>query len=293
VSALAPAIAALTGFGLVALVGWTRESWAGLAALALGVGLSAWVAVMVLSRTPDFAPWLRTLIPAASALAMLGAVALRLRLRPRPALAIAAVTATLALAAGPAAYSVATVGRSLADNNVLAGPASAGAGFGGGRGGFGGPPSGFGGPGGASAGGNALPAGPPPTGASSSGGGFGPDGGGVSSTLVKYLEAHQGSAKYLVAASGSMTTAPIIIQTGKAVVTIGGFNGRDPAPTVARLEQMVAKGELKYVLLGGGGFGGGPGGGQSSSALQAWVQQHGTAVSGVSTGGATLYEVSA
>ena len=48
-----------------------------------------------------------------------------------------------------------------------------------------------------------------------------------------------------------MTTAPIIIQTGKAVVTIGGFTGSDPAPTVARLEQMVANGDLKYVLLGG------------------------------------------
>ena len=88
-----------------------------------------------------------------------------------------------------------------------------------------------------------------------------------------------------------MTTAPIIIQTGKAVVTIGGFTGSDPAPTVARLEQMVANGELKYVLLGGGFAG--PGGGASSQALQAWVQQHGKVVSGVSTGGATLYEVTA
>jgi 4-amino-4-deoxy-L-arabinose transferase-like glycosyltransferase len=222
--------------------------------------------VIVLDRTPDFAPALPTLIPAAAALASLGAVALRLGLRARAAMAVAAAAATLALAAGPATYSAATVGRSLADNNMLAGPASAGAGFGGGRGRFGGPPSGFGSPGGASAGGNDLPAGPPPGGASSSGrgalAGGGPSGGAVSAALVTYLEAHQGSAKYLVAASGSMTTAPIIIQTGKAVVTIGGFNGSDPAPTVAQLEQMVATGELKYVLLGGGG----PGrGGDSSS----------------------------
>jgi 4-amino-4-deoxy-L-arabinose transferase-like glycosyltransferase len=107
---------------------------------------------------------------------------------------------------------------------------------------------------------------------------------------VRYLEAHQGAARYLVGASGSMTTAPIIIQTGKAVVTIGGFNGSDPAPTVSRLEQMVAKGELRYVLLGGGG--GGPRGGASST-LPAWVRQHGRAVSGVSTGRATLYRVTA
>src|SRR5439155_1582046 len=83
------------------------------------------------------------------------AVALRVGLGAGAGMAVAVVAATLALAAGPAAYSVATVGRSLADNNVLAGPASAG------RGGFGGPPSGFGGPGGASAGGSAVPTGPP------------------------------------------------------------------------------------------------------------------------------------
>jgi hypothetical protein len=94
-----------------------------------------------------------------------------------------------------------------------------------------------------------------------------------------------------------MTTAPIIIQTGKAVVTIGGFNGSDPAPTVSQLQAMVAKGELKYVLLSGtgdgGGFGGRGGPGGTSQALGAWVQQHGTAVSGVTTNGATLYHVSA
>jgi 4-amino-4-deoxy-L-arabinose transferase-like glycosyltransferase len=278
VSALAPAVAALAGYGVVALARWSRASWAGLAALAVAIGATAWVAVLVLARTPDFAPWLRVAIPVAAALAIVAALAVRLGVRGRAAIAVGAVCAALALAAGPASYSVATVGRSLTSNNVLAGPASAGAGFGGGRGGFGGPPSGFGGPGGAS--GSASP----PAGASSSRGGSG-GGASVSDSLVQYLEAHQGSAKYLVAANGSMTTAPIIIETGKAVVTIGGFNGADPAPTVSQLAAMVAKGELRYVLIGGGGPAG------SSDALATWVQQHGTAVSGVDAGGATLYRV--
>jgi hypothetical protein len=182
------------------------------------------------------------------------------------------------------------VRQSLTSNNVLAGPASAGAGFGGGRGGPGGPPSGFGGPAGVRSPGAGFPTGPPPTGARSLRAG-GPGGGTVSTSVVRYLEAHQGSAKYLVAASGSMTTAPIIIQTGKAMVTIGGFNGADPAPTVSQLQAMVAKGELRYVLLPGTG-GGGPGG-RASQALQTWVQQHGTAVKGVSTNGGTLYRVAA
>ena len=71
--------------------------------------------------------------------------------------------------------------------------------------------------------------------------------------MLAYLLSHQGSAKYLLAATGSQTTAPIIIETGKAVVTIGGFSGRDNSPTVAQLEEMVAKGELKYVLASGNG----------------------------------------
>ena len=73
------------------------------------------------------------------------------------------------------------------------------------------------------------------------------------------------------------------------MVTIGGFTGTDDAPTVSQLADMVKDGELKYVLLSGGG---GPGGG-ASSAITAWVQQHGTAVGGVSATSGTLYALSA
>jgi 4-amino-4-deoxy-L-arabinose transferase-like glycosyltransferase len=115
-------------------------------------------------------------------------------------------------------------------------------------------------------------------------------GGSVSTAVTNYLLANQGSAKYLVAASGSRTTAPIIIATGKPVVTIGGFGGHDPAPTVTQLASMVASGQLKYVLVGGFG---GPGGGGAGSALTTWVTQHGTVVSAAGTASGTLYRVSA
>jgi hypothetical protein len=85
-----------------------------------------------------------------------------------------------------------------------------------------------------------------------------------------------------------LASAPIIVAAGEPVVTIGGFGGRDPAPTVEQVEQMVADGELRYVLLGDGR---GPGGGDSD--VSAWVQAHGTAVTGVETGDQTLYEVAA
>jgi 4-amino-4-deoxy-L-arabinose transferase-like glycosyltransferase len=278
VSALAPAVAALAGAGLVTLVRWARRSWAGVAALDAALVLTAVLAVDLLDRTPSFVPALRTLIPIAAVLAVLASFALRAG-RSRALLAAGAVATALAVAGGPVAYSVATVGQPLTSSNVMAGPSGVGqGGFGGGGaagGGFrGGPPAG---------------SGARPTGARPAGGMGGMSGGGsVSTSLIRYLEAHQGSAKYLVAAVGSHVTAPIIISTGKAVVTIGGFNGNDPAPTVSQLSAMVAKGELKYVLLSSGGMGGG-----SSSALQTWVKSHGTAVSGVSTSGGTLYRVSA
>jgi 4-amino-4-deoxy-L-arabinose transferase-like glycosyltransferase len=260
VSALAPAVAALAGAGVVALWRLARKSWAGLAVLQVTIALTAWLAVVLLARTPDFAPALRIVIPVAAAVAVLGLVALRAPGRlPRRALAVVAVAAAIALAAGPAAYSAANVGRSLNGNNVIAGPASAAT--------------------------QSVPGGGgrPSGGARSAGGGSA-----VSSELISYLEAHQGSARYLVAASGSMTTAPIIIQTGEAVVTIGGFNGGDPAPTAAQLAKLVADGELSYVLVGGQG--GAPGG--SSTEVTAWVKQHGTVVKSVSTTGMTLYRVS-
>jgi 4-amino-4-deoxy-L-arabinose transferase-like glycosyltransferase len=305
VSALAPAVAALTGAGLVTLGKWARRSTAGHAVLALTTLGSAVLAVVLLDRTADYAPALRVVIPVFAVIAVLASVAWRLGGGgARRLTVIATVAATIALAAGPAAYSVANLGRSMSGNNVLAGPASiasvsmGGPGGGGGTRGFGGsggPPSGTRPPGNASSG--TAPSGASPGGTASSGMPSGRAGGSLSARTIAYLEAHQGSAKYLLAAEGSQATASIIISTGRAVVTIGGFSGTDPAPTVAEIAQMVAKGELRYVLISsgtgsGGGATGGPGGrGGTSSAIASWVEAHGTAVSGAGVSSGTLYEL--
>ncbi len=120
------------------------------------------------------------------------------------------------------------------------------------------------------------------------GGGLAGPQGAPSSSVIDYLVAHQGSAKYLVAVSGSGSAAPIILATGEPVVTMGGFNGHDPAPTLAQLQELVGSGQLQYVLLGGSN--GGPGGGSDQSEIQQWVQSHGTAVT---VDGTTLYRLSA
>ena len=69
---------------------------------------------------------------------------------------------------------------------------------------------------------------------------------------MKYLEQHQGSAEYLVAVNGSQTAAPFILESGKAVIAMGGFGGTDPAPTLSEFEQLVATGKVHYVYVSSG-----------------------------------------
>jgi 4-amino-4-deoxy-L-arabinose transferase-like glycosyltransferase len=330
---LAPAVAVLAAGGLV--LAWDRARgsavWAGVLGLAL-TGTAVFGDVL-LGRASGFVTWLG---PVAIALAAAGGGALVIaRLRPaagRPAVVrrlagFAMVAGLVGVLAGPTAYSVATVGRTITGSNPLAGPASADSGmggFGGGPGGgagragrlgargFGPPPAGAGLAGGTRPAG--APAGGPPSGATrptgsgrvafaGGGAGGGPGGGGsVSTTVIKYLEAHQDGAKYLVAAVGSQTAASISLATGRNVVDMGGFMGSDPAPTLAGLQSLIDSGQLHYVLLdggtggAGGGFGGrgGPGGGQSSAATtarDAWIKANGklVTVTGSSTTGASLY----
>ena len=288
---------------------------------------------MLLGRAKGFAPWLAPTAMALAALATTGLLLARAkgvgsaRTRGRIAMGAAAL-ALVALLAGPAAYSIATVGKALDGGNPLAGPASAQAGLGGpggapgsgvGRGGFvpAGLPRGVTGPspqtGGTPSGGTltgtSVPGGVPPAGVRP-----GAAGGQASKALVSYLKANQGKAAYIVAAVGSSTAGSIAVQSGREAIDMGGFMGSDPAPSLAKLKSFIASGQLHYVLLSGnggapgnagglgsiggpGGPGGGPGGGSSTAdrtavrARDAWIEAHGKVVhvSGASSGGATLY----
>ena len=263
---LAPGIAALAGAGSIALwkLGRTNKwlRWA----LPTAVVVTAGWAVVLLDRTPDYQAWLRPTIVAGAAV-VAGGLFLGQRLRSRRIVLVAAAVAVATLLAAPAAYSVTTVLRPETGSIVTAGPSTAGTGLG----------AGAGGPGGG------LGGGPATTTTDS-----------ATAALVEYLEAHRGDAKYLVAAFGSQSSAPIIIASGEPVVTIGGFNGSDPAPTLAEFEHLVATGQVRYVLVGGGGAGGGPGGGGTTSAISQWVTTHGKEVqlTGQSAGTGTLYDVS-
>ena len=96
------------------------------------------------------------------------------------------------------------------------------------------------------------------------GGGFGGGGLGgsttVSSALTKLLEQDASSYKWVAATEGSEAAAPLELATGDAVMSIGGFNGTDPWPTLAVFEKLVANHEIHYYVgQGSESFGGGRG----------------------------------
>ncbi len=111
--------------------------------------------------------------------------------------------------------------------------------------------------------------------------------------LINYLEANQGSSRYLLATQNATSAAPIIIATGKPVMATGGFIGSDPILNQQQLENLVKGGTVRYFLLSGSpdtsklpaniraevenmfGNGGGPFG---NSATTNWVKKNCTVV---------------
>ena len=311
---MAPAVAALAGAGAVALWRLGRQSlrWAWVLPATV-VGTVLW-ADALLARTSGYDSWLGPTVVATGVIAALILFLCMVRPNRTRWLALGAgVVAAVSVLAGPAAYSLTTVGTTTSAI-ATAGPASGGSGL---AGGAGAGPGGGTMPGGSATGG-------PPTGAGTGaragvgaragaakalagglgfggGGGVGGGGGGASTvndSLVRYLEQHQGSATHLVAVNGSQSAAPFILQSGKAVIAMGGFGGSDPAPTLSEFKHMVATGKVHYVYVSGGtgptagtrgsGFGAGgtpPGGARTTASTTAHTTSTGTRTGGRTRGG--------
>lgn len=286
-SALAPAVAVLAAACLTLLwdrcrgsAGWTvAPAMAAFATMAIGTAV---LAAVLLYRTSGFLPWLAPTVIGLAALCVM-ALALARALRPAGGAltGLAAVAGLLAVLAGPASYSIATVGETLSGTNPLGGPsvvsgsaiAFAGLparGLPSFPGGASGPPPGP--PGGGESGrGSGIPfwlasgaASGRPRGGGLAGGALGLGranrlagavfsgaGATVGAATISYLERHEGRARYLVAAVGSAVAGPIALSSGRDVIDMGGFTGSDPVPSLAALEHLVATGQLYYVLLSG------------------------------------------
>jgi hypothetical protein len=130
-------------------------------------------------------------------------------------------------------------------------------------------------------------------------GGGGGGGGFLSSSqsnaaLNKLLQADASRFTWAAATVNSNNAAGYQLGSGEPVMAIGGFNGTDPAPTLAQFEKYVSEGKIHYFISGSGGFGGGGFGGSSgtsddASQITSWVESHYTAET---VGGVTVYDLS-
>src|SRR5438093_819961 len=234
------------GFGR--LTGNETGSVGGIGAAGSRWGLTGWNRLFL----TEFGGQISWLIPAA--IILLGAglwLTLHARRTNLPRASTVAALALVAALAGPAAFTLDTVATSHSGAIPSAGPATANAGFGpgGNGGGFAQPPGGgtftprqggFAGGGPAGGGGNFLQASQ------------------VSTELAATLAADAGSYRWIVATIDANSAAGYELATGDAVMAIGGFNGSDPAPTLAQFEDYVGQGQIHYFIAGGmRGSGGG------------------------------------
>jgi 4-amino-4-deoxy-L-arabinose transferase-like glycosyltransferase len=97
-------------------------------------------------------------------------------------------------------------------------------------------------------------------------------------SLIRYLEANQDQAKFLLAVANSQndTAGKIMLTTNKAVMAMGGFGGSDPILTLNELETLVKQDTVRFFLLPAMNSQNGPRImiGIQDTPLTAWVEQH-------------------
>ena len=118
---------------------------------------------------------------------------------------------------------------------------------------------------------------------------FGPGGGLLDTSqpdgeLVSALQEDASNYTWVAATVGSNNAAGLQLASNLPVMSIGGFNGTDPTPTLAEFQKLVAAGDIHYFIAGGG-MGGGMGAG---SVITQWVEENFTAAT---IGGVTAYDL--
>lgn len=93
------------------------------------------------------------------------------------------------------------------------------------------------------------------------------------SKLIEFLLKNKTEKqKYLLVVSTSNDGSDIIIKTGEAVMSLGGFLGNNNAITLDQFKELVKNGEVRYVMAGDGRGG-------NSSEIMNWVKENGKLVS--------------
>ncbi|AXT85703.1 glycosyl transferase [Aeromicrobium sp. A1-2] len=286
--ALAPAIAAVVAIGAAVL--WDhRESLVATLGAAFVIAMTAAMSFTLLGRSADFLPWLKYVVLVTG---VVSAVLLVLhRMLPRRAMLAVAGAILITALAGPTAYAVDTASTPHTGSIPSAGP-STGSSVGGGGGRAGG------------AGGGPTGQRPAQQGQAQQGqaGGQANQGQGTTGGLLSgsestdaidaLLTADSGSYTWVAAAVGANTAAGYQLATELPVMSIGGFNGSDPSPTLERFQQNVADGEVHYFIASTDAGGrGGPGASSTgtSSQISTWVSESFTAQT---VDGVTVYDLS-
>jgi 4-amino-4-deoxy-L-arabinose transferase-like glycosyltransferase len=96
--------------------------------------------------------------------------------------------------------------------------------------------------------------------------------------LSNYLRAHQGSARYELAAESATQIGSLIVQDARPVLMLTTYAGR-VLTTVPELKSLIAQGKVRYALLGPGCSSHGPSSNPACSAPARWIRAHGTDVS--------------
>ncbi len=255
-TAMAPAVAAVSAAGLALL--WRRHRRT---LLPLAIALTATWAFVLTSRDTSFHGWTRWAVAGTAAAAIAGLLVARNRWT------LAAALVPLLLT--PAVWSYAAAQSTSAGTLPAAGPAT--------------------GPGAA----------PSPMPAPTSGG-RGPQprlmvagGGDGTATLsdeqrrILDYARRDGTEVTLAVNAEASAVAPFLIDSDATVIGMGGFGGRDNAPSVAQLDRWLAEGKLRYVLSSAGRAQGMPPRSAVQSERQRWIEQHCTTVDPAAYGGRT------
>lgn len=317
---MAPGLAACCGIGLVMMWhDYRRPNWHGWL-LPIALGITALTQINLLSAYPTWSSWMSPLIIVLTAIAIIALILFRLRpqwsssQRVFRLTGIATLIGILALVIAPTIWSGYAVMQNTESSDPLAGPTA--------RGNIGGSFTAGRTLGGTTTG-QANTAAIDQLRALASTFGIAGDSLQTNTTLIAYLEANQGSTKYLVAVPNSQTADSIIITTNKPVMAMGGFSGGDPILTTSSLQTFIKNNSVRYFLINstssarniiaqlpeqyqqnierfiGGGTAGGFGRGGSSTTLDTWIQGHctlvptsqwGGAKGGSASGGNALYD---
>ncbi|MEU0533597.1 ArnT family glycosyltransferase [Amycolatopsis tolypomycina] len=246
-TAMAPAVAAVSAAGLALLWRHHRRTL-----LPLAIALTAAWAFVLASRDTSFHGWTRWAVLGTAVAAVAGLLATRSRLT--------LVAGLVPLLLTPAVWSSAAAQSTSAGTLPAAGPAT-------GPGPMP-PPS---------------PGGPQPRLMLA-----GSDGSTTLSDeqrrILDYARAN-GTEITLAVNAEAGTVAPFLIDSDTTVIGMGGFGGRDDAPSVAQLDRWLAEGKLRFVLSGAGAPQGGPPRSPAQDARQRWIDRHCTVVDPAAYGG--------